>query len=291
MEAIFIDKEKCTLCGLCYPICVRRIIEEGDEAAIITDSSLCILCGHCKAICPEDAPQLPSLDADEFEPVPQKADLPSAEQLMGFFRSRRSIRIFRNNPVEDEKLDSIIQAGRFAPTGGNRQPLRYVLIQTPEKLKSVRDMTIEYLVNQAEDIEKAVRRQEEDGVALPDKYINRSVFVTLWRNLAKFNKEGIDRLFYHAPAVFICHLNPLEASTPDVDPGLAAMQMVLMAEALGLGACFIGFLVFALEESHQIREAVEIPKNHKVSLAFALGYPDVSYPRLVSRNPARVTWL
>ncbi len=77
MEKIFIDQDQCTLCRLCIPVCVRSVLEERDETIGITDQDKCILCGHCKVVCPEDAPQLPSLNSEEFEPVPLK-ELPKA---------------------------------------------------------------------------------------------------------------------------------------------------------------------------------------------------------------------
>ena len=291
MEIVWIEKDRCTLCGLCIPICVRRILEEREGTVVVTDQTQCILCGHCKIVCPEDAPQLPSLNIDEFTPVPGREDLPQPEQLMAFFRSRRSIRVFKKRAVEKEKLERIIQAGRFAPTGGNRQPLHYVVIHSADRIKTIRTMAIEALVDQAERIESAIERTRERDEPLPVEYQIRQLYPPIWREMANLNKKGIDRLFYHAPVLIICHLNPFESVTPDVDPGLSAMQMLLMAKALELGTCLCGFLVFALQESHELREALQIPKDHRVPLSFMVGYPDATFLRLVSRKPARVSWL
>jgi len=163
MEMVTIDKERCNLCGLCISVCVRRIIEEGDDSVRITDPMMCILCGHCKAVCPENAPNIPSLKEEEFEPLPLKGDIHKADQLMGFFRTRRSIRIYGKEPVERDKIEKIIEAGRFAPTGGNRQPIRYVVVETPEKMEMIRKKTFEALLEEAAKIERAVKRHEENG--------------------------------------------------------------------------------------------------------------------------------
>jgi nitroreductase/NAD-dependent dihydropyrimidine dehydrogenase PreA subunit len=291
MEIIRIDEDKCTLCGLCIPVCVRRILQEGEGAVKITDQSRCILCGHCIAVCPENAPQLPSLDAEEFEPAPRPADLPSPEQLMTFFRSRRSVRIFRADPVERAKLDMVIQAGRYAPTGGNRQPLHYVVVRTPEKLRAIRTQAINALLAQGARIEKAFKASREHGEPVPEKYQNRDVYVGLWRDMSELLQKGIDRLFFNAPALIVCHVDLAASVTPIADAGLAAMQMALMVHALGLGSCFCGFLVFAMEESPDLREALGVPHNHSAPLSFMVGYPDVHFLKLVSRNPARVSWL
>lgn len=291
MEIVWIDPDRCTLCGLCIPICVRRILEEREGAVAVTDPTQCILCGHCKAVCPEDAPQLSSLNAEEFSPIPRREDLPQAEQLMAFFRSRRSIRIFQKREVEKGKLEKIIQAARFAPTGGNRQPLHYVVLNSADRIEEIRTMAIESLVGQAKKIEGAIQGMRAGDEPVPVTYQLRQLYPPIWRQMADLDKQGIDRLFYHAPALIICHLNPLESVTPDMDPGLSAMQMILMAEALELGTCLCGFLVFAIEESPELRKALQIPKDHRVPLSFMVGYPDVTFHRLVSRKPARVRWL
>lgn len=291
MELVWIDKDRCTLCGLCVPICVRRILEEREGTVMVTDPARCILCGHCKAICPEDAPQLPSLNAEEFSPVPRQEDLPRPGQLVAFLRSRRSIRIFQKRAVEREKLESIIQAGRFAPTGGNRQPLQYVVLHSAERIQTIRTIAIEALVDQARKIESAVERAKESGELLSAEYQTRQLYPSIWREMPGLDKQGIDRLFYHAPAVIICHFDLFESVTPEVDPGLSAMQMLLMAEALELGTCLCAFFVFAIEESPELRKALQIPRDHRVPLSFTVGYPDVTFRRLVSRKPARVRWL
>ena len=148
MTKVLIDKDRCTMCGLCIPVCVRRILEPGDEAVFVTDPSHCILCGHCKAVCPEDAPQLPPLNPDEFGPIPEKEGCIQPDALMTLFRSRRSTRNFKDDPVEKEKLEQIIDAGRFAPTGGNLQPVHFTVMYTEEQVDRIRRLTIDVLVDQ-----------------------------------------------------------------------------------------------------------------------------------------------
>jgi nitroreductase len=209
---------------------------------------------------------------------------------MAFFRLRRSIRIFQKKSVERKKLKSIIEAGRFAPTGGNRQPLRYIVLQTAERIEMIRSMTIDALANLAKKVESAGRKAKVDGKPLAEKYRRFQGYVSRWREMAETQKLGKDRIFFHAPVIMICHFDPFESVTPEADPGLAAMQMTLMAEALGLGTCFCGFLVFAIRESPELREVLQIPKDHSVPFSFMVGYPDVKFSRLVSRKPARVLW-
>ncbi len=50
---------------------------------------------------------------------------------------RRSVREFKSDPIPDEKLGMILEAARLAPSAGNRQPWRFVLVQDADKKKAV----------------------------------------------------------------------------------------------------------------------------------------------------------
>jgi len=54
-------------------------------------------------------------------------------ELMQAIRTRRSIRSFQNKPIEDEKLRAVLDAGRLAPSAGNRQEWRFVAVRDPKK--------------------------------------------------------------------------------------------------------------------------------------------------------------
>ena len=88
----------------------------GTQLDVLINPETCILCGHCKAVCPEDAVEIPATDSTECVAVPDKSEFLAPEKLMSLFRYRRSTRIYKDLPVEKEKIKSIIEAGRVAPT-------------------------------------------------------------------------------------------------------------------------------------------------------------------------------
>jgi nitroreductase len=51
--------------------------------------------------------------------------------------TRASVRKFTTQPVEKEKVETILRAGMAAPTAVNKQPWHFVVVTTPEKLKSI----------------------------------------------------------------------------------------------------------------------------------------------------------
>ena len=288
---ISIDESRCTQCGLCIPVCVRRILEDEGKRIHIIDPAFCNECGHCKAVCPTDAPILSNLKEGEFEGLRQIEKFPPASDFLRFLRGRRSVRIYQNKSVEVEKLKLIVEAGRFAPTGGNRQACEYVVVRGRKILDRVCTLTLRALGEEAKKIREALDRSRRLNEPLPETYVSRQLYPPMWERLGQKWEEGVDQLLYHAPALVVIHVKKGAATTPETDTGLAGMQMVLMGETLGLGTCFIGFLIFALENSNELKKALKVPLDHQAQLAFTVGYPDVKFLRLVGRRPARVTWL
>jgi len=52
-----------------------------------------------------------------------------AEEILELIRSRRSVRRFQDRPVDEEMVDRILEAGRWAPSGRNNQPWRFVVVR------------------------------------------------------------------------------------------------------------------------------------------------------------------
>jgi nitroreductase/NAD-dependent dihydropyrimidine dehydrogenase PreA subunit len=288
---ISIDGNRCNLCGLCVPVCVRGILKEGDRGVVVTEPELCIFCGHCRAVCPTDAPGFTDLDENEFEPVLNRDKLPDPSEFLRFLRRRRSTRIYEKRPVEIEKLRMILEAGRFAPTGGNRQPCEYTVVRGRELLDQACALTIQALGQLEELVKEAFRRHHQLKEPLPEEFIPIQNYPPVWGRLAKKWKEGADPIFYRAPALILIQTNRGATTSADVDAGLSAMHMILMAETMGLGTCLNGFLVTALKRSEELRKVLKITDDHQVHVTFTVGYPNVEFLRTVARNPVNVKWL
>ncbi|MEM2915056.1 MAG: nitroreductase family protein [Candidatus Bathyarchaeia archaeon] len=52
-------------------------------------------------------------------------------------RTRKSVRAYLDKPVEDEKLSTILEAGRLAPSASNRQEWRFIIVREPERRKKL----------------------------------------------------------------------------------------------------------------------------------------------------------
>ena len=122
MSRLIVDGDKCNSCGLCALECPAVIIEVPDPEGLPfwTDGGeeRCINCGHCVAVCPLAAIGLDTMSSQECDPV-EKELLPSPEQVELLLKSRRSIRVYRQEPVSREILTKLIDIARYAASGQN----------------------------------------------------------------------------------------------------------------------------------------------------------------------------
>lgn len=261
---ISIDKEKCIGCGKCIKDCLAGKIKLEEGKAMY--SGECIQCGHCAAICPCAAISIPEYDMEDVESY-TKEDLDvDAEKLLNFIKFRRSIRDYKACPVEQEKLEKILQAGRYTATAKNNQDCHFVFVQN--KLHKVKEL----VWNHVEEI------TDRSKGKLPKELVVFAVF-----NRRRKADPNDDYLFRNAPVVlFITSDWPLDA-------GLAAQNMELMAEALGLGVLYDGYLARLAEANAELKEYLGI-SDKTIKACMLMGYPNVSYERTAPRRKANVIW-
>lgn len=274
MANMLVNKEKCVGCGLCARDCLRDTIFMRDGKAEI-DVSGCIKCGHCIAVCPQDAVTLGSVENAKWnsdESGLDRGSAPDAEAFLDFLKFRRSIRQYKKQEIESEKMEAIIEAGRYSPTAGNRQQNRFIILK--EKVEQVREASVMVLKDAAED----------HTIDLGTREIYRKSWVRMYDDYAAGRRDG---LFFDAPAVILI-VSDESNHYAEIDGGIAASRMELQANAQGLGVCYIGFLNTAMEFDGRIRELAGLKEGEKLAVAFVTGYPDVEYQRPVPRKPANV---
>lgn len=251
MKPISINEEKCIGCSLCVKDCPGNCLYiESGKAHARADG--CIECGHCYAICPEGAVKMNAYDCPEEAAVPM-TEIP-ADTLLAAMRSRRSVRHFTERSVEPEKIEMILEAGRYSPTGSNRQDVSYVILGSRQK--------------EAEAICVELFRK---GTSLPSRI----------ESFAERIKIDDNFFFKGAPLVI------LVTARSGVNAGLASSYMEIMAESLGLGVLYSGFFVLCTKLSRKLRKLIGIPMGSKVVTCMVIGYPAVKYQRIVPRKPLK----
>lgn len=269
-----VAEEKCIVCGLCKSDCSRKAISIEDGKLYIRDE-VCNLCGHCVAICPQDAVTIEEADMDDVESSNLKDSALDPDALLRAIKGRRSVRFFKDQAVEQDKIDKIIQAGRYTPTSSNNQGVSYVVIQ--DRIQELRLLGFEGLKMLGESTladpnsSPQLKNTAKKWIAMHDNY--------------HANPEKDRSLFYNSSLVIavVCD--------SEVDGSLAASNMELMVYALGLGMLYSGFLTRAAKASKKLRDFLQVPENKKVVTCLVIGYPDIDYQRTCPRKKAEVLYM
>lgn len=107
---ITINQEKCIECRQCESICHTNSIRI-DKNKVFIDKFLCSTCTQCIAVCP-----LQALSWDNIAPQNiNNAILPKPEQIKEFLKQRRSVRKFKDKPIERSLLEDIAVMSKYAP--------------------------------------------------------------------------------------------------------------------------------------------------------------------------------
>ena len=252
-----IDERYCIGCGRCVDDCVGANLEvEGVTARV---KGLCILCGHCVAVCPTGAVSIPSYDMADVETCVPAGAAVDPRTMLRVVKSRRSVRDYLSNTIEQDTLRLVLEAGRYTATAKNAQGCRFIVVQ-----------------DELDEFKRLVWDGIEGMLALPAA--DKPRWVKLYKPFLVDAQAGLqDFLFRNAPAVAF-----VAAERAD-DAGLAAQNMELVAASLGLGALFNGYLCRAAEELPAVKAFLEA-EDKPLQICMLLGHPAVSYRRTAPRR-------
>ena len=255
-----IDPRLCTGCGRCLENCAVHAICREENGLCQCNGVLCFACGQCAAICPAGAASLPGLETP-VEYVPERFDLDPAV-LLNAMRFRRSIRRFSGEKLKRSELETLLDAGRCAPTASNSQSVEFTVVDG--EFEAMRGRIWESLA----------RFARESG---------RKLMLRRYESYRE-NPEAPDTLFYGARQMIVI------TSQGRVDGGLALANMELMAHAMGLGALYCGFAAHAIDSDPELRAAFGLTDRRKIDSCLVVGRTDLKFRRTAPRNPARVQW-
>ncbi|MCS7112706.1 MAG: nitroreductase family protein [Nitrososphaerota archaeon] len=162
-------------------------------------------------------------------------------------RTRRSIRVYEDKPVEDEKLLRILEAARLAPSAGNRQPWRFIVVTDPKIKEEIRM------------VKERMRPPQARGP----------------------RRSPLDT----APVVIVGCAIP-EVSFPGtdfwkIDVSIALQNLVLAAWELELGTCWIG----VFHEEQELKKVLRVPEEARIVAMITVGYPAEKKEPVTDRKP------
>ena len=195
-----------------------------------------------------------------YEPTDKMTDIDIDIQLevnpvLSNIMARRSVRKYLDKPVEHEKLEVIVRAGINAPSGMNRQPWIIRVVEDQQLIA---------------DVNEVFKKENPDQVARDPNFKN---------------------MFRNAPNL-ICVCTP-DDGRGELDAGLLGENMMLAAQAMGLGTCCLGGPVRFLNTNEKCKfflERLDIPEGYKLNYILAIGYPD-EQPDAKPRDASKVKYI
>ncbi len=165
---------------------------------------------------------------------------------------RRAIRSFETRQIEESALQQILQAGLYAPSAGGRQGVLLVVCQDKE-------------IN--ERLGKIKRSNSNPKMATATSYVSRE-------QPSIADDPNLRNAFYDAPTV-ITMFAPKNFLFSAEDCAVAAENMMLAADSLGIGSCYIGagWTAFADSYGQEILRRWGIRTDYYAVMQLLLGYP------------------
>lgn len=172
----------------------------------------------------------------------------NGKQVLELIRKRQSDRKYSEKPIEKEKVERIIEAGRVSPSACNAQPWKFIVVDNHRligkiaKAASAKLLGMNSFVTQAPLMIIIVREKP---------------------NLSSNIGGTIKNKDYSL-----------------IDIGISAENICLQARAEGIGSCMIGWF-----DENEVKKILSIPRSKRVELIITLGYSLSEY-RTKKRKPA-----
>ena len=165
---------------------------------------------------------------------------------------RRTIRRFRTEQIREEELDTILQAGLYAPSAGGRQGVLFVVSQDAETNERLGRIKKAYFHGRMSTAEVYISK-EQPSIA---------------------DDASIRSAFYGAPTV-VTLFAPKRFLYAESDACVAAENMLLAATSLGIGSCYIGSAWDSFDDpfGHETLRQWEVRTDYYAVLHVLLGYP------------------
>lgn len=99
--------------------------------------------------------------------------------VVDVIKTRRSIRKYKPHPLPEEHLKTILEAGRLAPSAGNRQPWRFIVVRDPAKKKELAEKASnQHWIGDAGAIVVALSMPKDDP-SVYERWVERDVMTAV----------------------------------------------------------------------------------------------------------------
>ena len=175
-----------------------------------------------------------------------------SDELLSLIKNRRSIRGFLKTPIPEEKINLILEAGRWAPSAENSQPWRFLVIKNREVIKEIAKTGLGGLV-----LKRA------------------PVLIGVVSDLEPSEIENGISTYAGDPE----KLNSIILMTTHLCCGLAIMNMLLMIHSLGIGACCVGAI-----DREFAKQVLWLKETEFLEILISVGYIKINVSKPTLRN-------
>ena len=208
--------------------------------------------------------------------------------LTEVMRTTFNCREYRPDPVPDEVFHRAIESARFAPQGGNRQPVRFLIVRDEEKKRRLGDLYLEEWKGPYEAARAGVRT-----IRTP-KGSERATWLG-FANPARAHEAAnrfAERFGEHPTIVVVCaDLAAVHPSDADLDRlsivgGASVYPMAhnlcLALRDQGVATTFTTLLV---AREPEVKELLAVPEHLSTACHIVAGYPAKPFPSKLRRLP------
>ena len=273
MITIEVNKKTCVGDGKCVELCPIHILKMNEKERVPEfipgGGEICINCGHCFSFCPPGAIKLSTMDAKDCLRL-DYSRLPGAEEVELFLKGRRSIRVYKDQPVVKETIEKLLDIARYAPSGINRQPVNWSVVMGRDKVHELGELVSKWmqgLLNEKSQMAEA---------------FNFNRLVESWKN-------GKDLICRNAPCLVTAYGFKDDPMAPQ-SCVISSTYLELAAFGLGLGACWAGYVNMAINMSEEVRKFIGLSSRANAGGVMMIGYSKYRYSRIPARNIPRVIW-
>lgn len=161
-----------------------------------------------------------------------------SEAVVKTIMERRSIRKYKPQPVEREKMQTIVECGVNAPNAMNRQPWEVRVVDNPDFINGVTELY----------------KKEQPKVAEDPNFKN---------------------MFRNAPTVVFIGRD-VQSGSAEFDCGLLSENMMLAAQSMGIGSCCLGSPAAFMRSpaAAEYLKKLGFSEGYELLYCIAFGYPD-----------------
>ena len=172
-------------------------------------------------------------------------------EMLTLMSRRQSDRKYLDKPVEKEKIERILEAGRLSPSACNGQPWKFIVVDDPF-------------------LHGAIASAASAKVIRMNAFIDQApVIIIIIREKSNLSSRAGDVIKKKDYSL--------------IDIGIATASMAYQASAEGLGTCIIGWL-----DEKKIKSILKIPGSKKVELILTVGYTENNVRQKVRKPPGEV---